>query len=252
MKKKSNKIKMIIGIILTFNLFSINAFSDEILKLNSGEEMKGKLNKLEKGILYFNFKGNELKIKIDQIESIYFNSSNINRKIIDNNKTTLKGVVTYFFNENYGYKPDIGSEIFLIRKSELKDFDEKSVNDFRDVYFYRNLYKSYLDLDTGMDELVLKSYNEYGIKTEEQWEKYDKKVFNECRKIINHEKVLKLTVDGNGVFNTTLITDEYYILAFSKNRTSLSLTDISGKMYFSSIKLENGIEKNINIEFKVL
>lgn len=28
---------------------------------------------------------------------------------------TLKGVIMYFFNDNFGDKPDIGSEVYLIR-----------------------------------------------------------------------------------------------------------------------------------------
>ncbi|MBI3429051.1 MAG: hypothetical protein HY050_03130 [Actinobacteria bacterium] len=41
----------------------------------------------------------------------------------ESNKTspagTLEGVVTYYFNKNYGDKPDVGSEVFALHTSKI-------------------------------------------------------------------------------------------------------------------------------------
>lgn len=37
-------------------------------------------------------------------------------------ETILKGVVSYYFNNNYGNKPDIGSEVTLIKEKDIEAF----------------------------------------------------------------------------------------------------------------------------------
>lgn len=38
--------------------------------------------------------------------------------------STVKGVVTYFFNQNYGLKPDIGAEITFVEEKDMEKFKD--------------------------------------------------------------------------------------------------------------------------------
>lgn len=69
---------------------------------------------------------------------------------------TLKGVVTYYFNENYGDKPDIGSKVYIINK----DFSEIE-NKFNELSKFQIEIKNleinklfYNKIDSGLNKKV--------------------------------------------------------------------------------------------------
>tara|TARA_B110000037_G_scaffold150066_1_gene169288 strand:- start:1118 stop:1546 length:429 start_codon:yes stop_codon:yes gene_type:complete len=61
-------------------------------------------------------------------------------------QTKISGVITYYFNEYKGYKPDIGASVILIDSSKVTGFNYK---------LYEKFYygKSYQDLYFGAIEL---------------------------------------------------------------------------------------------------
>jgi len=39
----------------------------------------------------------------------------------------VHGVVTYYFNDNYGYKPDVGSDVWLVDTLQAHGFDKWAI-----------------------------------------------------------------------------------------------------------------------------
>src|SRR5690606_22897933 len=71
--------------------------------------------------------GRRVFLKADGTYEFLKNSSGdeINKKL----NGEIKGVVTYFFNDNYGNKPDIGSEV-MIRKTNEEDSTRFMLSNF--------------------------------------------------------------------------------------------------------------------------
>ena len=60
------------AVIILFVAFAMNSSAQQIVSMKSGEKMNGKVESLNNGVVNFLFKGNMMKIKIDEIYSITF------------------------------------------------------------------------------------------------------------------------------------------------------------------------------------
>ena len=140
--------------LLLFSLvffISCELAAQNVLVLKSGEKMKGKVEKFLKDTLTFKFKGNKMLFKSSEISSSYFDEKDIpeeqpnslSQNIEQKQEGKITGVVTYFFNDNYGDKPDVGAKILIINSSEVPNFHLSTVDSFRDASTYKALYNSY-------------------------------------------------------------------------------------------------------------
>lgn len=66
------KIFVCIAAVFCFN----NLFAQHTVIMKNGDKMNGNVKALKEGMLTFEFKGNEMKLKIDEINSILFDVSN--------------------------------------------------------------------------------------------------------------------------------------------------------------------------------
>lgn len=125
----------------------------------------------------------------------------------------IKGVVTYFFNDNFGSKPDVGTKI-LIHKKEVSDTLHDILKKHRTNEV---IYLTYVEL--------LKS-----MKTKDLMDKFNKAETNyKTTRLLADKYVseteaegstLKLTVDGAGNYSYDLPIGYYEIIAVSKNSRS--------------------------------
>ena len=60
-------------------------------------------------------------------------------------QTTVSGIVTYYFNEYQGNKPDIGASVTLIDSAEVKNFDYKLYENYHYGKFYQSIYLLHLN-----------------------------------------------------------------------------------------------------------
>src|SRR3972149_2389822 len=110
--------RIIISTLLMFLNFCF-VFSQHEIKLKSGETINGEVKSLLNGQLIVSFKGNNLKLEVSDIESIFFVKSTQSSKDANSDKGELKGVVTYFFNKNFGDRPDIGATVLINRTDSI-------------------------------------------------------------------------------------------------------------------------------------
>jgi len=165
-------------------------------------------------------------------------------------KGEVKGMVTYFFNDNYGYKPDIGSEVIIhkVNKDSLHDV----INEFQDVKSAIRLKKFYEK--TGhkgkyYDDIVTSVLKKHNINEDKDYNEF-------CKNVISHvllseysNGVIKLSVDGNGVFESELEDGFYEIIVKSKNRSSLNTAEGLNKVLNKIIEVKNGDTVNVKFEF---
>ena len=144
-------------------------------------------------------------------------------------KSKLKGVVTYYFNSNYGFKPDVGAEV-LIRKTNKSDETRLIIHNFYIATNYRKVVSN-SKITNIKDEYSENKLIELGADTDEGYKKIcslaTQHVFK--YKLIDKEAI-KLSVNGNGTFETELEPGYYEVIVISKNRTSLNSVEVLGKV----------------------
>lgn len=195
-------------------------------------------------------------------------------------QTTVSGVVTYYFNEYQGNKPDIGASVTLIDSAKVKNFDYKLYENYHYGKFYQNLYFSsqaryekYLeafkktegkkkyaednetfkkgmedakkDMDRQMEQIVL-----YNSETPEKAAKITTDLYMQLLKL--DDDLPKKTVDGNGNYSLNVKPGVYYVLIKSKNRTSsYDILEGDGKIYIKKIKISENENKDVSLNFEI-
>ncbi len=173
---------------------------------------------------------------------ILFISCNQKGKIEDRELVNVKGVVTYFFNDNYGQKPDVGAEIYFLEKAETDTFSfdvlwcctKKSPSHVSNI---NRILKLEDDLSKGKitskqltDSLLAFDDKEYNDRS------------NLLKKFISlmKDKNYKCIANGNGEFDIKLPKGKYFTLVKFSHREGLNL-EVSPEDIFS--------DKQLNFEF---
>ena len=70
--------------------------------------------------------------------------------------------------------------------------------------------------------------------------------------IENSKDVKKTVVDGTGNFVVKVNPGTYYVLIESNNRKGTSsMTEVSGKRYFTKVKVTSGEDVNVSTNFEL-
>jgi len=216
--------------------FVSEVFPQHTMILKSGEHLEGKLVSYAKGRITFTFKGNTITLAESQVSSIHFQafgdtSSAISQQLT---RSRLNGVVTYFFNENYGHRPDVGAEIYILQRNKV-DIDTSAIRDYRIIKLLAQIRQASAKALSDSDKIALN--------------KQDIKAFEVCSAIKNSKHAIKLVADGNGSYSTELPPGEYYILIVSQHRKDLTITEVGGKINFTTLTVESGKEYTVNAKF---
>lgn len=254
--------KKIFLIILTNCIYySINA--QQIIQLKSGEKINGKLEKVFGDSIVFNFKGSKIKLASSEIGAIFFDEKllqeakpNISSEIKGGK---ISGVATYFFNDNYGDKPDVGAVIYFLDSVTAATFQHKNSTEVgikTQVVFnyvmgsaYRDMVATYKSIHEKVPDDVLKGVTTYGVETDEKYKQMgDDAMQNFVLIDFASEKV---TADGNGSYSKNLKPGTYYVIIQSKHRERLNNVEAMGDIDFKIIRLKSGDEINFSYNFPV-
>ncbi len=140
-------------------------------------------------------------------------------------QSKVKGVVTYFFNENFGQKPDVGAEIYFLEKGDLDLFDFTVEWTYSKISphhkeNYNKILKWKLDmLKDKMSETVFAD-SLYLIQTAEALER--EKAISYFKSLMKNDK-LKCTANGSGEFSINLPKGEYYVLVVYSHRDAIDI-----------------------------
>jgi len=235
--------RIIISTLLMFLNFCF-VFSQHEIKLKSGETINGEVKSLLNGQLIVSFKGNNLKLEVSDIESIFFVKSTQSSKDANSDKGELKGVVTYFFNKNFGDRPDIGATVLINRTDSING--NKSLIG---VYQIAQSYKSLITLGVISKDKVNIELKKLNADTEEGFKKLD---FNAWKELLEFEaKALKLTVDGSGSYSVKLDAGMYEVIIVSKGRRGYTTTENLGQVYRKLITIKSGEVCNFDKRFDI-
>lgn len=239
--------KNLILIFAVICIYSINVFAQNKIVFQSGEEMTGKVKSILNDELIINFKGNDLKFPIQDINIIYFTEIPIQQKLSE--RSTLSGVVTYYFNENYGDKPDVGAKITI---NKIGNINENAVEVLYEKFTTARLYMALLSFTKKKDPSFTKYTNELnklGIYTQSDLDKLDTELGTILINRTSMEGAKKITVDGNGKYLIQLDPGFYEIIMTSKGSTALSTTEILGKVFVKNIEIKPNESNVLDFRF---
>ena len=227
---------------LLFLLISISIFGQHQIRLKSGEKIDGLVKSLSNGVLTVAIKENSLTFKQSDISSIYFEKENL-PSVTPNMKGNIKGVVTYYFNQNYGDKPDVGAKIY-VRKTDSISKKNSVINKFQRVKVCRYL----LQMKTNIEDCK-KTLANLGVETDADFDKLNSTILSEFLGMDFNKNIKKITADGNGNYSLSLDPGLYEIIFVSKGRNDLSVAEIEGKISNEFINLKPGDELTVDKRF---
>lgn len=195
-------------------------------------------------------------------------------------QTSLSGVISYYFNEYQGNKPDLGASVTLIDSAKVKNFDFTLYEKYHYGKFYQKMYFSALERYESYSQAYKKT--EGKKKMLEQNETFKKEIEDAQKDMERHQKqiefyqyettekaakismnlylqLLKLdddlpkkTVDANGNYSLVVKPGIYYVLIKSKNRTnSYDFIESNGKIYIKKIKISENENKDVSHNFDI-
>lgn len=154
----------------------------------------------------------------------------------------VTGVVTYFFNRNYGDKPDVGSEVFIL--------PEKYKDKWIEVLMFVSevLSRTNAELDK-----MLGNEHSRQLMSESEFDNLESGV-NEFIKQIRYDKlsdIKKVVADGGGAFSITVAPGNYYFIARSAHRSSHSnKVEFLAQIYVASEEVKAGQTTFVKFRFQ--
>jgi hypothetical protein len=177
---------------------------------------------------------------------------------------TLAGVVTYEQNKSIGYRPDVGSKIYVTNincDSLRKAIDAILINDYiHNLEGRIDELKNIESLDIGMD--IESLIDEQNLRINEQkkelqlYSKNEKDFENKIKRsavllyeaITNH-LVGSTSVDGTGKYSLNIEPGTYNVIAISKANTRLNVLEINGEINIKSETIKSNEITNLDFEF---
>lgn len=177
-----------------------------------------------------------------------------------NSQSKISGVVTYFFNEYQGDKPDLGSKVYAIDSTKAKHVDFELYTKYDNAKSAKDLYERWSDLlknarkkdkpelQSRVDEYFEK-LKKYDAETEDKFDKIDFDFAKSLVKLSDEISFVK-TIDNTGSYSFDLPKGTYYVIILSKNRTISTTAEVMGMIYFKKVNLSELQTKDVSHNFK--
>ncbi len=172
------------------------------------------------------------------------------------NTCKVQGVVRFYYNDTFKYRPDLGAEIRFIPKTkqdtipncdkwdEYETKSRKVINYLLSVSKMKDNGTFYMMDDT---EGFLRKNWDVTKEDENRVTQLSEELFKEVIALLEHDKYMSV-VDNSGMYNITLPYGEYYVVMKSANRDRPLMAEILGRMYVKKVKLD-GATKVISHDF---
>jgi hypothetical protein len=157
-------------------------------------------------------------------------------------KGELTGVVTYFFNENFGDKPDVGAEITIFPADGNPGFDYSVMEAYRDVKYAMRIRGTF----SAEAQQILGKYH---ISNARDWQELDSRAAEMMLKAMTGGNSIQLTADGNGAFKRSLQPGSYFVMIRSKHRKGMTVCEIQGKIVVQKIEIKSSEEISVDAKF---
>ena len=161
------------------------------------------------------------------------------------NSCKVQGVVRYYYNDTFKYRPDLGAEIRFIPKTKQDSipscdkWDEYETKSNRVIRYLLTVAEW---KDSGvfymMDDAegyLRKNYS-VTIVDESRVKQLSEQLFSEVAVLLDDDRNM-CVVDNSGMYNITLPYGDYYVVMKSANRDRPFMAEILGRIYVKEVSL---------------
>lgn len=143
----------------------------------------------------------------------------------------LQGAVQYKYNDYLGYKIDVGAEVYAY---PLEKFSHIYTlwQEYEQLMKYKMRYLEYKEYN--ITDANRRSISSFSKEREAKLDSVHNKLLSEYIKAKDEYVNLSL-IDNSGKYSMSLPYGEYILVFKSKNRTRLTLFELSGRLYFEKI-----------------
>lgn len=161
-------------------------------------------------------------------------------------KGEVVGTASYFFNDNFGYKPDVASVAYIWAKGAFPEFNANEFTHYQLVRSTLVLKAVAGNRDIGPEiTKMLES-----IRSESELSDAYRALSDKMTEIENSPKTIKVSADGNGSFRKRLSPGEYYVLVRSSHRNHSTALEISGSLYLQLARIEADEQTSVDAKFE--
>ena len=166
----------------------------------------------------------------------------------------VQGVVRYYYNDTFKYRPDLGAEVKFIPKTkqdtipscdkwdEYETKSHKVVNYLLGVAEFKKegIYSSYADSE-------IRNIYKVGDDDINRVKTLSEELFLEVLIMANSTEYVTI-VDNSGLYSISLPYGDYYVVMKSANRERPFMVDLLGRMYVKEVSI-NSATKVISHDF---
>ena len=164
-------------------------------------------------------------------------------------KCNVQGIVQYFYNDHFGFKPDTGAEVLFVKYSSKHKVPNRnkweSYQSMTEKMIKYSVYRKNLSRDDAMFHSRYKPEYMDSIRTLGA-ELFLEKIVIEQEGLVKYSTV----VDASGKFDISVPYGTYYILIKSKNRELPTALEYNNRLYMVRTVL-NSPTKIISYDFDI-
>lgn len=157
----------------------------------------------------------------------------------------VQGVVRYYYNDTFKYRPDLGAEIRFIPKTKQDtipscDKWDEYENKSRKVVNYLLTVAEWKDEGIYSSDKDSMIRGVWGVEEGdvERVKSLSEELFTEVLLLLQNEKYMTV-VDNNGSYNISIPQGEYYVVMKSANRDRPFMAELLGRIYVKEVSIES-------------
>jgi hypothetical protein len=167
------------------------------------------------------------------------------------NNSSIHGVVTFFFNQYQGDKPDIGAGVFILDSTKAKRFNPLIVDSFIFGNSYRHIAANYRQRGSSIPDNILRELRNFGADSDDNFRALDNRCYMSFLTFQSSDDANSTTVDATGSYYIAVKPGVYYIFIRSHNRTSMTVSEYSGRLFFRKVKVKSGQTIDVSTRFDI-
>lgn len=168
----------------------------------------------------------------------------------------VQGVVRYYYNDTFKYRPDLGAEIRFIpitKQDTIPSCDkwDEYENKSRKVVNYLLTVAEWKDEGIYSSDRDSMIRGVWGVEEGdvERVKLLSEELFTEVLLLLQNEEYMTV-VDNNGLYNISIPQGEYYVVMKSANRDRPFMAELLGRIYVKEVSIESST-KVISHDFEL-
>jgi hypothetical protein len=162
---------------------------------------------------------------------------------IQNKQSRLTGVVTYYFNENFGDRPDVGAEVYILSEKHKSKCNDVMI--FFSEVLGRNVTEKIKELELDVPNIIK-------LMKKSSFDSLESRVsiFIDKLRYGKISDAIKVIADGDGSFSAVVKPGHYYFIVRSAHRNSYSnKVELLAQLGVEETEVKEGATKSVKIRF---